>query len=67
MNVTCVDLASFIFSLHFRFQLSVLRRWVCRFAVSVMGFVWHERMAVSSAKVLRVVDLAWGMSAVYSV
>ena len=44
-----VDLASFILSLHFWVQFSVLRRWVCRFAVAVMGFVWHERMAVSSA------------------
>ena len=62
-----MDLASFIFRLHFWVQFSILRRWVCRFAVAVMGLVWHERMAVSSAKVLRVVDLAWGMSAVYSV
>ena len=67
MNVTCVDLASFIFNLHFQVQFSMLRRWVCRFAVAEMGFVWHERMAVSSAKVLRVVDLGWGMSAVYCV
>ena len=65
--MTCVDLASFVFSLLFRVQFSMLRRWVCRFVVAVMGFVWHERMAVSSAKVLRVVDLAWGMSAVYCV
>ena len=67
MNLTCVDLASFIFSLHFRVQISVLRRWVCRLAVAVMGLVWHDRMAVSSAKVLRMVDLACGRSAVYCV
>ena len=67
VNVTCVDFVSFIFSLHFRVQFSMPRRLVCRFAVAVMGLVWHERMAVSSVKVLRVVDLALGMSAVYRV
>jgi hypothetical protein len=32
----------------------MLWRWVCKFAEAVMGFEWVDRMAVSSANVLRV-------------
>jgi len=62
-KVTCFDFSSFIFIFHLRVHFSMLWRLVCKFAEAVMGFEWLDRMAVSSANVLRIVFGDWGMSA----
>jgi hypothetical protein len=53
VKVTCLNFSSFIFIFHLRVHFSILWRWICRFAEAVMEFEWLDRMAVSSAKVLR--------------
>ena len=55
VNVMCLDLFSFILSLHFRVQFSILFRWSWRFAEAMVGSGWVVKMAVSSAKVLMIV------------
>jgi hypothetical protein len=64
VKVTCLDFPSFIFIFHLRVHFSILWMWICRFAEAVMGFEWLDRMAVSSANVLRAVFGDRGMSAV---
>ena len=54
-KVTCLDFSSFIFIFHLRVHFSMHWRWVCKFVEAVMGFEWLDRMAVSSANVLRAV------------
>jgi len=61
------DLDSFIFSFHFRVQFVILSKWSCRFAEFCAGSGVVVDMAVSSAKVLRIVLSVCGTSAVYSV
>jgi len=61
------DLVSFIFSFHFRVQLVILSKWSCRFAEFCAGSGVVVNMAVSSAKVLRIVLSVCGSSAVYNV
>jgi len=67
VNVMCEDLVSFIFSLHFRVQVSIVRRWSWWLAEANVGSGWVVKMAVSSSKVLRNVVSDCGISAVYSV
>ena len=62
VNVICVDLFWLIFNLHLWVHFSMLSRWVCRFAIATLRFVWWERTAVSSAKVLMMVEFCWGTS-----
>jgi hypothetical protein len=56
VNVTCVDLFSLILSLHLLIQSAMLSRWVCRAVVAMLRFAWQARTAVSSAKVLMMVE-----------
>ena len=67
VNVMCEELVSFIFSRHFRVQVSIVRRWPWRLAEANVGSGWVVRMAVSSAKVLTIVVSVCGISAVYIV
>jgi len=67
VNVMCLDLFSFILSIHFRVQFSILCRWSWRFAEAMVVSGWVVKMAVSSAKVLMIVLLDCGISAVYIV
>jgi hypothetical protein len=59
VNVMCVDFVSLIFSLHFLVHCPILCRWSWRWAEAVLGSGWVVKMAVSSAKVLRVVEGDW--------
>jgi hypothetical protein len=63
-GIQCLDFSSFIFIFHLRVHFSILCRCVCKFAEAVMEFEWFDRMAVSSANVLRAVFGDRGMSAV---
>jgi len=65
-NVMWDDLDSFIFSFHFRVQLVILNKWSCKFAEFCAGSGVVVNMALSSAKVLRIVFSVCGRSAVYS-
>ena len=67
VNVMCEDLDSFIFSLHIRVQFSTVRRWSWRLAEAKAGSEWVVVIAVSSAKMLRIVLSGCGISAVYIV
>jgi len=55
VNFMCEDLVSFIFSLHFQVIVSIVRRWSSRMAEANVGSGWGVKMAVSSAKILRIV------------
>jgi hypothetical protein len=66
VNVMCDDLVSLIFSLHFRVQFSIVRRWSWRLAEAKVGSGWVVKLAVSSAKMLRIVVSDCGTSAVYT-
>ena len=63
----CDDLDSFIFSFHFRVQLVISSKCSCRFAKVCVGSGLVVNMAMSSAKVLRIVLSDFGRSAVYNV
>jgi hypothetical protein len=67
VNVMCENLVSFIFSLHFRVQFSIVRRWSWRLVEAKVGSGWVLKMTVSFAKVLRIVVSDCGTSAVYIV
>jgi len=64
VKVMCTDLVSFIFSRHFHFLRSILRRWAWMFIDAVVGFECVAIIAVSSANVLSTVLEVCGMSAV---
>jgi len=66
VNYMWDNLDSFIFSFHFRVQLMISSRCSWRFAEVCLGSESVVKMAVSSAKVLRVVLFDWGRSAVYN-
>ena len=66
-NVMWDDLDSFIFSFHFRVQLLISSRCSWRFAEVCVGSGLVVNMAVSSAKLLRIVLSDWGRSSVYNV
>ena len=66
-NVMCDDSDSLIFIFHFRVQLVISSKCSCRFAEVCVGSGLVVNMAVSSAKVLRIVLSDCGRSAVYSV
>jgi len=61
VNFMCEDLVSFVFSLHFRVQLSIVCRW--RLAEARVGSGWVVETTVS----LSVVLSDCGLSAVYIV
>jgi hypothetical protein len=61
------DLDSLIFSFHFRVQVLISSRCSWRFAEVCVGSGSVVKMAVSSAKVLRIVLSDWGRSAVFKV
>ena len=63
-KVTCLDFSSFIFIFHLRVHFSMLWRRVCKLADAVMGLEWLDRIALSSANVLRAVFGDCGKSAV---
>ena len=63
----CDDLHSFIFSFHFRIQLMISSKCSWRFSEVRVGCGLVVNMAVSSAKVLRIVLSDCGRSAVYNV
>jgi hypothetical protein len=67
VNVMWDDLDSLILSFHFRVQLLISSKCSCRFAEVCVGSGLVVNMAVSSAKVLRIVLSGCGRSAVYNV
>jgi hypothetical protein len=59
-----LDLLSFICRRHCLDHSSMLRRWVCRLLIALLMCACRDRIAVSSAKVLKIVDSCCGTSAV---
>ena len=66
VNVTCLNLLSFICRCHLLDHFSIRRRCVCKLLIASVICVCRDRMAVSSANVLRGVVVCCGTSAVYS-
>jgi len=65
VNVTCVDLVSFILIFHLVAQASNRFVWCCRRVDAVMGSLWLASIAASSAKVPVSVFSVVGKSDVY--
>lgn len=51
MKVMCEQLYELILILLDSFQLSLLRKWFCKFAVAISTFLFLEKMAASSTQI----------------
>jgi hypothetical protein len=64
VNVICVDLVLFTLIFHSRSHSWRIFKQFCNISDALFGFVWEDRIAMSSSNVARVISCDWGISEV---